>query len=293
LDGVLVVDKPAGLTSHDVVAAVRRVTGEKRIGHTGTLDPMATGVLPLACGLATRLVRFLSASDKDYDAEIRFGTTTDTYDITGRPVGHSSKVVVRDEIDDALSSFRGSYLQAPPSYSAKKIGGRRAYDLARADVHVQPAPVPVHVSRLELVEVSENLARVRLTCSAGFYVRSLAHDLGARLGTGGCLAALRRTRSGDFDLASAVTLDALADRSTLVSRVIAMQHLLPGTPSVMLTDEGARWVGHGRAIGALQLSGRPPERAQWVRLLKSDGTLAALAEPGDAPGSLHPSIVLT
>ena len=293
MDGVLVLDKPPRLTSHDVVAAARRLLGEKRIGHTGTLDPIATGVLPLACGRATRLVRFLTASDKEYDAEIRFGLTTDTYDITGREVTRSDRRPAAEEIAAALQTFTGEYLQAPPPYSAKKIGGRRAYELARADVAVQPAPARVRVGRLDLVEVTGDVARVRVTCSAGFYVRSLAHDLGIRLGSGGCLAALRRTRSGEFDLSGAATLDELArDRAAALWKLVPIERLLPQYPAATLTDEGVRWASHGRTIGAAQVAGLVPEGTEWVRLLNDQGTMVALGRAAGAPGSLHPSVVL-
>jgi tRNA pseudouridine55 synthase len=291
-DGVLVLDKPQGLTSHDVVAAARRALGDQRIGHTGTLDPMATGVLPLACGSATRLVRFLTASDKDYDAEILLGLETDTYDITGREVARSTRAVSRADVAAALETLRGEYLQTPPAFSAKKIEGRRAYSLARAEVPVLPQPVLVRVDRLDLVEVRENVAVVRLTCSAGFYVRSLAHDLGARLGTVACLKTLRRTRSGEFGLDCAVRIDALQRPDEALESVIRPEKLLPSFPAVVLTDEGRRWATHGRLLGPGQMSGERPRPAPWVRLVAEDGTLVGLAQPADADGSLHPSVVL-
>ncbi len=167
MDGVLVIDKPEGLTSHDVVAVARRVLGEKRIGHTGTLDPLATGVLPLACGRATRLVRFLTASDKDYDATIRFGLTTDSYDITGEETSHSGDVPSREAVLQAIDQLRGEYLQTPPAYSAKKVGGRRAYDLARTEEDVVLTPVPVRVSRAELTGFEGERAAVTSHLLAG------------------------------------------------------------------------------------------------------------------------------
>ncbi len=293
MDGVLVVDKPRGPTSHDVVETARRALREKRIGHTGTLDPIATGVLPLACGRATRLVRFLTASDKEYDAEIRLGLATDTYDVTGREVTRSDRVPALHEVAAALGTLTGEYLQAPPPYSAKKIAGRRAYELARAEVAVQPAPVPVRAERLELVDLTTNLAAIRLTCSAGFYVRSLAHELGIRLGTGACLESLRRSRSGQFDLRDAVAFETLvSDPAVARSKVIVLEALLPHFPAITLTDEGVRWAGHGRTIQPGQVSGTMPPGAPWVRLMSSDGALVALGEPGGRPGSLHPSVVL-
>ena len=204
MNGVLVVDKPEGLTSHDVVAAARRALGETRIGHTGTLDPLATGVLPLVCGRATRLVRFLSASDKDYEATIRFGFTTDSFDITGEETSRTDREPSREAAVAALESLRGEYLQTPPAYSAKKVSGRRAYDLARRDQSVALAPAAVRVARAELVAFTGTHATVALTCSAGFYVRSFAHALGRLVGTGACLEALQRTRSGEFGIDEAV-----------------------------------------------------------------------------------------
>lgn len=289
MDGVLVIDKPQGLTSHDVVAVARRVLREKRIGHTGTLDPMATGVLPLACGKATRLARFLTASDKEYDATIRFGLTTDTYDITGTVVSRSEQVPSADAVHAALEQLRGEYLQLPPAYSAKKVGGRRAYEMAREDEPVALTPVPVRVSRADVVELAGDTLRVTITCSAGFYVRSFAHQLGELAGSGACLAGLRRTRSGDFGLDAAVTLDALQEApDPAARRLIPLEALLPSFPAVRLTDENRRRATHGQALPGLAPAGDVP----WVRLLDADGRLVGLATP--APGSsLRPAIVLT
>src|SRR5689334_4070255 len=173
MDGVLVVDKPEALTSHDVVATARRLLGEKRIGHTGTLDPLATGVLPLACGRATRLVRFLTASDKDYDATILFGVTTDTLDVTGEEMTRTGAAPPRKTLEDALATFVGEQMQVPPSYSAKKVGGRRAYALARNDEPVELSAARVRVDRLELLDFEGDRpstalgarCRIALTCS--------------------------------------------------------------------------------------------------------------------------------
>ena len=227
MDGLLVVDKPAGPTSHEVVARVRRALGERRIGHTGTLDPAATGVLALVLGRATRLARFLSASDKSYDAVIRLGVATDTNDAQGTPAAppHQGPLPSRDVIDRALDEFRGTFLQQPPAYSAKKIDGRRSYRLAREDRHTTPArlprrgprhsprrfpdPVTVTTHQIELVSVNRDMVTLRVACSAGFYVRALAHDLGARLRVGAHLLNLRRTRAGDVTLDQALELDAI------------------------------------------------------------------------------------
>jgi tRNA pseudouridine55 synthase len=291
VDGVLVVDKPSGLTSHDVVAVARRSLGEKRIGHTGTLDPLATGVLPLACGRATRLVRFLIASDKDYDAVIRFGLVTDTYDISGTELQRCERRPTRAAIDEALASLRGDYLQAPPPFSAKKIGGTRAYTLARSETAVELRPVPVTVTRADLVDFDGYEARIALTCSSGFYVRSFGHELGQRLGTGACLKALRRIRSGQFRLNDAVNLEEL-QAATAVTRMLPLEALLPALPATRLTNEGRERVGHGREIEPGQYEPLASSSVDWVRLLDSNGRLLGLAEPGNRPGSLHPAVVL-
>ena len=296
MHGVLVVDKPPGLTSHDVVAAARRLLGERRIGHTGTLDPMATGVLPLPIGRATRLVRFLSASDKEYDATIRFGVTTDTYDVTGTETSRTGVTPDLDAVMGGLDALRGDYLQMPPPYSAKKVQGQRAYDLARAQREVTLASVPVRVSKLELLDMSGATLRVTLTCSAGFYVRSFAHALGEMTGTGAALDALRRTRSGDFSLQDAVGLDVL-DQGRGASRVLPMEALLRDIPAVTLTPRGREHVTHGRELAAVDFEAADPIQAgnlrpEWTRLLDAEGALVGVATVGTAPDSLHPSLVL-
>ena len=292
IDGVLVVDKPAGLTSHDVVAVARRALGEPRIGHTGTLDPLATGVLPLACGRATRLVRFLTASDKDYDATIRFGLTTDTYDITGSETARSDRVPSREEVERAIASRRGTYQQMPPAYSAKKVGGRRAYDLARRDEPVTLKAAPVTVSRAELLGFDGATARVGISCSTGFYVRTFAHSLGEITGAGACLEALRRTRTGEFTLEQAVSLRMLSEEPRgAAAGVIPLERLLQAFPAVRLSEEGCRRVSHGQEV-----EGRPQDRSEpsseWVRLVDAGGRLVALATSGSHPDSLHPAVVL-
>jgi tRNA pseudouridine55 synthase len=293
MNGVLVIDKPEGITSHDVVAAARRALRESRIGHTGTLDPMATGILPLAIGRATRLVQFLTSADKEYIATIRLGLTTDTYDVTGRELARSDVAVTGDAVLHALEALTGDYVQAPPPYSAKKIASRRAYDLARAGTPVQPEPVPVSVRRLELLELDGSCIAVAMTCSAGFYVRSLAHDLGRSLGTGACLESLRRTRSGDFSLDQAVTMAVLGGAPDVAaSRILPLEGLLPRLPAVTLTPEGEKRVSHGREVAPPHFAGPGPGPSDWIRLLSPAGTLLALARPGEIAGSLHPSVVL-
>ena len=305
MNGVLVIDKPAGPTSHDVVAVVRRAIGVSRVGHTGTLDPLATGVLPLVIGSATRLASFMSGADKEYVARIRFGVATATYDAEGLVSGTDEATAAgldAPDISEALRAFEGRFLQTPPPFSAKKVGGTPAYKLARQRKPVDVQPVDVTVRELELLGYADGLADVRLVCSSGFYVRSLAHDLGERLGCGAHLEGLRRTRAGELILDDAVTLEAvvLDGRAVVERRLIPMGHLLTHIPSVVVSDLGAKRTGHGRALGPEDIDGPFPEGAaasregsegRRLRLLDRAGGLLGLAESrGD--GLLHPVVVL-
>jgi tRNA pseudouridine55 synthase len=339
MDGLLVVDKPPGPTSHDVVARMRRALREPRIGHTGTLDPMATGVLLLVVGKATRLAKFLSASDKSYDAIVRFGFATDTADAEGRPLAAVSHAATPsyDAIDAALEAFRGTFMQQPPAFSAKKIDGQRSYTLARAAARTPstahpapltgppalPAPARVTAHAIHIVSLDGDLVTLRVDCSAGFYVRSLAHDLGERLGIGAHLAGLCRTRIGDFGLGLAVSLDAAErDPQAAVSAMVPLADMLPALPSVVLTPEGSNRAAHGQdirpgdqlsAVGseASRLSslvdvvscGEARQAAEdataaaishepFVRLLDAAGKLVGIARSGQPNGALHPSVVL-
>ena len=291
MDGVLVIDKPQGLTSHDVVARARRALGETRIGHTGTLDPLATGILPLAIGRATRLARFLTAADKDYEATIRFGATMDSYDAMGAETGRTDRVPTRGAVLTAIEALTGDYLQLPPAFSAKKIEGRRAYRMARLGQAVTLTPVPVRVSCADLLDLTDGTARVSLTCSSGFYVRSFAHALGELTGTGAYLDALRRTRSGEFGLDIAMSMDRLRAISGPGDSLIALGGLLPHFPAVTLTDQGLNHVSYGREISPEDYANGTVDSA-WVRLLDGTGALVAMATAGQTRGSLHPSVVL-
>lgn len=296
MNGVLVVDKPVGPTSHDVVARARRALGTRRIGHTGTLDPLASGVLPLVVGQATRLARFLSGDDKTYLAGIRFGVATSTYDAEGEPGERSPVTIGRDDVEAALAGFRGAYQQMPPPYSAKKIAGTPAYKLARQGRSPTLAPVEVVVRELTLLEFDGSAARLRVDSSAGFYVRTLAHELGRALGCGAHLEALRRERAGAFGLAEAVALAELeASGPAAAEALVPLARLLPDLTHVTLSPEGARRAGHGSPVGPADLvaeyaallaaPGTP------VRLLDIGGELLGIAEP-DGRGSLHPTVVL-
>jgi tRNA pseudouridine55 synthase len=308
MDGLLLVDKPAGPTSHDVVARMRRVLGERRIGHTGTLDPGATGLLPLVLGRATRLARFLSATDKTYEADLRLGVATDSGDTDGRPVGapYAGPLPSRDEIEHALEGFRGTYLQQPPALSARKIAGRRSYTLARkarlesdADSDpIRPAPTEVTVSRIEILACEGSALKLLVDCSAGFYVRSLAHELGQRLRTGAHLSGLRRTRTGTFTVEDSIAL-ATAERQPERARaaIVPMVEALRGWSSVVLTADGVRHACHGRDLGPADFAAAGGFDAAssahaLVRLIDGTGELVGIAEASRAPGLLHPSVIL-
>jgi tRNA pseudouridine55 synthase len=212
VDGVIVVNKEEGWTSHDVAAKMRRIANTKKVGHLGTLDPIATGVLPLVIGRATRLAQFYTRNDKIYEATIRFGFSTDTYDRAGKPTSAETEPVIDAAVlENLLAGFRGEILQAPPPVSAKKVDGVRAYKLARKHEPVDLPPIPVQVHELTLLEVRGAEARVRAHVSGGTYLRSIAHDLGRALGCGAHLRELRRTASGDFNIEQARTIGELAE----------------------------------------------------------------------------------
>jgi tRNA pseudouridine55 synthase len=298
MDGLLIIDKPAGPTSHDVVSRMRRLLREKRIGHCGTLDPAATGVLLLVVGRATRLSQFLSASDKSYEAVVRLGVATDTADADGQPVGPvwRAPLPAREAIEAALEEFRGTFVQQPPAFSAKKIDGTRSYKLARAHPAppALPAPASVTAHAIDIVSVDGDFVTLRVECSAGFYVRALAHDLGQRLGVGGHLAGLRRTRSGDFTVEQAISLETVErDPQHAIDAMIPLAEMLPAFASVTLTAEGVLRAVHGRELGPADTErGLAGRASSFVRLLDQSGQLVGIAEPVGATPLLHPSVVL-
>jgi tRNA pseudouridine55 synthase len=301
LDGVLVVDKPAGPTSHDVVDRVRRAFGTRRVGHTGTLDPFATGVLPVCVGRATRLARFLGGGEKEYRATVRLGFATATDDATGAPVGEArSGVADGEKLREALASLVGTLDQVPPAFSARHAGGRRLYELARRGEAVPRVAARVTVHALDLVRHEGETLEIVVRCSAGTYVRALARDLGERLGTGGHLAALRRTRSGEFDLSLAVPGD---DLSGAAAALVPLRGLLTAWPSVSVDEAGLRLVRSGRELRPEDVPGSfPAPGTERVRVLDPSGDLVALASPrhfapreGTLPGAsaLHADVVLS
>ena len=301
MDGVLVVDKPPGLTSHDVVARVRRALGIRRVGHIGTLDPMATGVLPLVVGRATRLAALLGVGHKVYEGLILLGVATDTYDRTGKVTADARDITgvgltqtpSRAEVEKLAEDFVGTYAQRPPPFSAKKIGGVRAYRLARRRRPVDPAPVNVTVHTLDILNVTASHIRCRVSCEPGFYMRALAHDLGTALGCGACLESLHRERSGPFGLDQAVTLDALEGaKSSLSSLLLPIADLLPDVPKLLLTAHGTKRASHGNdLLPSDVISSHREWGTGLVRLCDEQGTLVAIAR-ADTTLLLRPLIVL-
>lgn len=293
MDGVIIVDKPQGFTSHDVVNRMRRFANTRKVGHLGTLDPMATGVLPLVLGRATRLAQFFSAGEKTYDARLQFGWSTDTYDREGeRTSDPVTPSFTRDELDAALTKFRGPFLQTPPPFSAKRVAGTPSYRLARKGAAVDLAPVPVHVFDLDLLEFDGPSARIHVRCSAGTYLRGIAHDTGRELGCGAFLTALRRTASGEFSEDRAFTLDALADLAragNLESALIPAARVLPEFPSAAVDTITAGQIRQGkdfRLSPFVEWSG-----SKYVKAVNPEGDLIAIGE-ARLPHVYHPILVL-
>jgi tRNA pseudouridine55 synthase len=308
MHGVLVIDKPPGVTSHDVVNDMRRILHERRIGHTGTLDPFATGVLVILVGRATRLAQFLSGLEKEYEAVIRLGYATDTGDVTGKPIEtseHESRAAGGwsvQQIEAALASLRGDIDQVPPMYSAKKQGGRKLYELARRGEEVERAPVKVCIHAFERLNpvadlVKDNLdgtfdLEVRVACSAGTYIRTLAEDFGKQLGVGAHVAELRRTRVGDFSIQDA---SKIADVKVSVGEEALGTIMLPNDvalarlPFVDLGDDDVRRVQNGMPV---QVSSTSWANGERVRIRDHNGVLIAVGEFDAASGLLRPSVVL-
>jgi tRNA pseudouridine55 synthase len=301
-DGLLIIDKPAGLTSHDVVQVVRRLLGVRRAGHGGTLDPDATGVLLVALGQATRFFPFLAREFKVYEGRIRLGFATDTYDASGRPAAEECRnLPALADVEAAMKTFEGEILQTPPRFSAKKIHGRPVYKLARADREFSLTPSSVTVVRFILRDFRPPYVDFETECSAGTYVRSLAHDLGQRLGCGAHLAALRRTSVGLYGLADAVSLAGLAEAAALseaTEHILPLERLLPGAPAVTVLPAAELKVRNGSVIEPAQLEIPPGSSAfsggtRVVRLFSRSGKFLALARPLSDEAGLHPFLVIS
>jgi tRNA pseudouridine55 synthase len=307
MNGVLIVDKPAGLTSHDVVNRVRRILGQRSVGHLGTLDPMATGILPIVTGNFTRLAQFYTSSEKSYEGTIRFGFSTDTYDAEGNATSSPQAIALSaGQLEPLAVRFRGTIEQAPPPFSAKKIHGVPAYKLARRRKEVELKPVPVEIKEFEILSVESDRAHFRARVASGTYIRSIAHEMGQLLGCGAHLESLRRTAAAEFTLTDAHTLDSLehakmnsgplmncrpdeAERpafSIHADLFIHPRKLLPYLPAVTADEPTVARIRNGRTVNLLELS-----RARQVKVFSGQRDLIAIATR--VAGTLfHPGIVL-
>src|SRR5450755_3910356 len=290
MNGVMVIDKPPGWTSHDVVAKMRHILKERSIGHLGTLDPMATGVLPLVIGKMTRLCQFYDDSEKTYEGTIRFGFATDTYDADGEMVGEAHTLQVQlEEVARLATGFVGKIQQRPPAFSAKKIKGVPAYKLARKNQDVELQPVEVEVLEFVITGVDGDCCSFRCRVSSGTYVRSLAHEMGQKMGCGAHLASLRRTQVAEFGLGDAHTLEEAGEAAAAGSIERLLFHLrriLPAIPSVTADDETLGKIRHGRSVNLAEFSG-----SKLVKVFAGQADLVCMASR--VAGSLfHPKVVL-
>jgi tRNA pseudouridine55 synthase len=313
LDGALVMDKPRGKTSHDVVDAVRRIVGFRQIGHLGTLDPLATGVLVLLLGKATRLAQFYVGRRKRYTATIRFGYSTDTYDSVGTATGpDGAPILNRSEVEKMATAMTGRFAQMPPPFSAKKIQGKAAYELARKNKPVELKPVEIEVYEFRVTEIEGSRAKVAIESSSGTYIRSIAHDMGQTLGCGAHLEEIARTAVGEFTLDQAVTVEALHEASRqnaekLSSYVLPLELLLPELPHVNVLPIIERHIRHGSKFNIVPTQIKPGSIAmaqgatteldsgEWtpnrLRIFSSENKLIAIAE-AIVPRTYRPILVI-
>ncbi|MGO8986249.1 MAG: tRNA pseudouridine(55) synthase TruB [Terriglobales bacterium] len=291
MNGVVVIDKPGGLTSHDVVNRVRRILGQRSVGHLGTLDPLATGVLPIVLGNLTRLAQFYAHSEKTYEGAIRFGFSTDTYDADGEPTTSPKEVNFDcDVLREAVAQFQGSIEQMPPPFSAKKVAGVPAYKLARKKQEVALSPVQVEIKEFGILEATGDRATFRARVSSGTYIRSVAHELGRKLGCGAHLASLRRTAVAEFTIEAAHSLEVLEAAMQQGSAALLFVHsrkLVPQFPCVTANEESAARIRSGRSVNLPEMS-----RAPKVKVFCGQDDLIAIATR--IAGTLfHPQIVLS
>lgn len=288
VDGLLIIDKPAEITSHDVVARVRRALKTKRVGHTGTLDPFATGVMVVLVGRATRLAQFLDKDDKAYEAVVQFGFETDTGDNTGSPKSPAQgpTSIEIGQVESALAKFRGAIMQTPPMYSAKKVEGRKLYELARKGLEIEREAVEVTITKLELVpgSLASDSIHICVGCTAGTYIRTLAEDIGREVGLGAHLTELRRTRAGRFTIGEAVKLDEI-DETELKPIDLAVNHL----PEFILREDRVSKTLNG--MSTRDLSGSFTE-GQQIRMSSPTGELVAIGVFDETEKVIQPKVVL-
>lgn len=274
MSGIIIIDKPQGWTSNDVVSRLRRVFNTRRIGHGGTLDPMATGVLPVFVGRATRGVEFFEHAEKTYETTLRFGITTDTEDTTGKVLTERPVSLTKEDVLGILPQFRGEIMQIPPMYSALKVNGQKLYDLARKGREVERQPRPITIQELELLDFSGNEARLRIRCSKGTYIRTLCKDIGEALGCGGCMAQLRRVRAGEYTLDGAIPLERLLAESDAGMDVehylIPIDTMFASVPRLNLTKNQARAVRNGGSFSC--------DKAGRWRVYGPEGEFLALCQ---------------
>ena len=280
INGIIIVNKETGFTSHDVVAKLRGICGQKKIGHTGTLDPAATGVLPVCLGSGTKLCDMLTDRDKEYVAELLLGVETDTQDTTGSVLRESPVTVTEEEVSRACLSFLGDYDQIPPMYSALKVDGKNLYELARAGKEVERKARRVRILELEILEMRLPVVKLRVVCSKGTYIRTLCSDIGQKLGCGGAMQSLQRTKAGRFRLEDALTLgelQQLKDSGELERVVQPVDSLFEETPALHVTAEAARLLENGNALFPAQFAETvTPEPERWVRVYRPDGRFAGI-----------------
>ena len=278
MDGVIVIRKEKGFTSHDVVAKLRGILHMKKIGHTGTLDPDAEGVLPVALGKATRLVDMITDKEKTYEAVMRLGVVTDTQDMSGTVLSQAAEFhVTEEELRAAIESFAGDYMQIPPMYSALKVNGKKLYELAREGKTVERKPRPVHFYEIEILEINLPLVRFCVTCSKGTYIRTLCHDIGEKLGCGAAMETLLRTKVGRFTLDDAITLaqtEEAVKNGEIESKVLGIEEILAEYPRVCCTKEGDRLLANGNSL--VQAMVDAEEKDGWIRMCNSEGSFAGV-----------------
>lgn len=274
MDGIVIVDKPQGWTSQDVTARLRRVFGTRRIGHGGTLDPMATGVLPVFVGRATRAVEFFEHAEKTYETVLRLGITTDTEDMTGTVLTEENVSFTEEQLQETLAAFRGEILQVPPMYSALKVNGQKLCDLARKGKTVERQPRPITIHELTLVERGENTLRLRVRCSKGTYIRTLCKDIGEKLGCGGCMESLRRVAAGEYAIDEAVPLQTLLDTEEPEKYLRGVDTMFRNYPAVTLTANQETRCRNGNAFSVSLAPGTYRAYSQggeFLMLAKVDG----------------------
>lgn len=274
MDGIVIVDKPQGWTSQDVTARLRRVFGTRRIGHGGTLDPMATGVLPVFVGRATRAVEFFEHAEKTYETVLRLGITTDTEDMTGTVLTEENVSFTEEQLQETLAAFRGEVLQVPPMYSALKVNGQKLCDLARKGKTVERQPRPITIHELTLVERGENTLRLRVRCSKGTYIRTLCKDIGEKLGCGGCMESLRRVAAGEYTVDEAVPLQTLLDTEEPEKYLRDVDTMFRNYPAVTLTANQETRCRNGNAFSVSLAPGTYRAYSQgggFLMLAKVDG----------------------